>query len=46
MVNSLVRLSLSKFRENEAFVAGDDPIWSDPSKVANAIVMEINHMAG
>jgi len=44
----LENLTLSKFKENEAFILGDfdNNIWSDPFKVANAIVMEINSMAG
>jgi len=46
VISGLARLSLSRYRENEAFVLGEDPVWSDPNKVANAIVMEINHMAG
>jgi hypothetical protein len=38
---------LSKFRENEGFILGSDSVlWNDPFKVANAIVMEVNNIAG
>lgn len=40
-------LTLSKYRENEAFILGmDNSDWNDPYKVGNAIIMEINNLAG
>eukprot|EP00347_Sterkiella_histriomuscorum_P005091 403357933 len=47
--SNLIQASLDKFKENEALILLDDTqknIYQDPYKVGNAIIMEINSLAG
>lgn len=42
--------TLDKFKENEDLIlnieSSKNPAYSDPHKVANAIIMEVNSLAG